>query len=199
MTIIQDLIHYAEGLSTDQWLMVLGAHLILIMLLIIAWRRAKRRNKSGQVSSMETVPATALEMGAVLMQAGEANSYHEEALQALRQDLQDWAASLRGSQPDPSLTALLRATEPALDDVIQHVARLDENNTHTIMAHLEEIQAKLAKLSQHHDRPASARHEATLMRLQALDQHFKGLSASLKESDKLLTHARALAQAKKSS
>lgn len=199
MTIIQDLIHYADGLTTDQWMIILGANVLLTMALIIAWLRARGRNRRMQTTSMDTTPSMALEMDAALMQAGEANSYHEEALQALRQDLQDWAASLRGSQPDPSLTALLRATEPALDDVIQHVARLDENNTHTIMAHLEEIQAKLAKLSQHHDRPASARHEATLMRLQALDQHFKGLSASLKESDKLLTHARALAQAKKSS
>lgn len=192
MPFLQDLIHFFNELSTDQWQKLFAISLVLVFFLMFALLITIQRTKKAMTYPADIDPATRLELQATLLQAQEANSYHLDALTAVTQELKGWSEALSNSPPDPSVVATLKNAEPALEALTHHAQTSEQINPSDIISDLDQLARELGRLKQHLDRPASARHETSLMHLRRLDQQLKGLNASIKEAEKLLAHLQTL-------
>lgn len=199
MPFIQDLIHFFNELSTDQWQRLFAISLTLIVLLMFGLLIAIQRARKAPSHSAAIDSTAYLEIQATLLQAQEANNYHRDALTEITKELQAWSEALSKSPPDPHLVTALKKAEPSLDALVHHTQTTEPMDPSTLIPHMDQLIRELGKLKQHLDRPASARHEKSLMHLHTLDRQLKGLNASIKEAEKLLAHIQTLVEPNKSS
>lgn len=177
---------WINTLSAEHWSWLVAALTGVVVGLSLAWRHSAHTSRSSQSHPSLRLGETGLghqaETQASILQLEDALAFHQESIDEIRNQMNQWSDTLRHDRANPQLQQTIEITRVHLDAL--------RASPHA--KNIEAMHQSLAMLHQYLDRPGTARHEASLNDLKRMDQQLHALTHSMAEAQQHINHVTTL-------